>query len=73
MTIQERLIVALETRGSKKVKVMTGCVVYTHPRLPDVFLFVGKMGSLRRGTLRGNAIPVEGLKTKLLAGEGILR
>lgn len=66
-TIQQNLIEALLARGCTKVKVLSGCVVMTHPS-DGFFLYVGKLGSLRRGRNRTMSLPVDGLKARLLEG-----
>jgi hypothetical protein len=38
-----------------------------YPRMPEVFLYVGKAGALRRGRTVTESIPAEKMKAELLA------
>lgn len=69
-TIAERLISALTSRGAHIVPSRSGKVItLTRPHKPGTFYFVGKAGSLRKGTCYSKSTPAS-LKYKQLLLEG---
>jgi len=55
-TTQDKLVLALLTRGEREIKRLNGCIVIS--RKDGGQYYVGKHGSLRQGKTRAISVPV---------------
>ena len=65
-TLQQRLIIGLETRGFRQSATRyKGCVAMERAD-EDHKYFVGRLGSLRRGATRSTSVPYDKTKNLIL-------
>ena len=68
-TLQQQLAAAIIATGGARVEHtrVAKMQVFTHPRFPEKFVYVGKAGALRVGKNRAQSIPMDNFKASLLA------